>query len=108
QQMGVNDLFGGGDFLELAFVGRPAHPLRLGDVIADAFIRSELSPKLESAAQRPVMSHFALALVGEAIGLARREGEGAVGQVEFRRSPSRPRADKPPPPATEGLRRSHE
>jgi hypothetical protein len=32
--MGVNDLFGGGDFLEFAFVGRPAHPLRLGDVAA--------------------------------------------------------------------------
>ena len=81
--MRVDDLLGGADFRELPVVGSPAHPLRLRNVVADAAVRSKLAPQLEGAPQRPVMSRFALALVGEPIRLGRREGEGAVGQVEF-------------------------
>src|SRR5208337_2857090 len=94
QQMSVYDLFGGGDFLELAFVGWPAHPLRLGDEVPDATIRPEFAPQLESPPQRSVVRGFALRAIGEPLGLvlARREGEGAVGQVEFRGPPSCPRA----------------
>src|SRR5271166_1503127 len=105
QQMRVDDFLGGEDFLELPVVGSPAHPLWLGDIVADAAVRPELASQLEGAPQRPVMSRFALAAVGKPIRLARREGEGAVGQVEFRRSPSGPRADEPPPPPAERLGR---
>jgi hypothetical protein len=51
QQMGVDDLLGGGDFLELPIVGRPAHPLRLGHIVADAAVRPELAPKARRSAR---------------------------------------------------------
>jgi hypothetical protein len=53
-QVGVDDLLGDSDFLELAVIGWPSHPLRFGDVVADAAGRSELAPELESTSQSPV------------------------------------------------------
>jgi hypothetical protein len=76
--VGVYDLFGGEDFLELTVVGSPAHPLGFCDVIPDAAGRSELAPQLEGTPQSPFMGRFALAGVCEPVSLARGEGEGAV------------------------------
>jgi hypothetical protein len=42
--MGVDDLLGGEDFLELTVVGGYAHPLRLGNVAVEAACPSELAP----------------------------------------------------------------
>ena len=103
--MRVDDLLGGEDFIEPPIVGAQAHPFRLGDIIADAAVRPELAPQLEGAPKRPVVSGFALRSIGEPVGLARREGEGAVWQVELRRPPPCPRAHEPPPPAAQGLGR---
>ena len=50
QQMRVDDLLSGEDFRELPVVGWPAHPLRLGDVVADAAVRPKLAPQLKGAA----------------------------------------------------------
>jgi hypothetical protein len=88
-----------------ALEGRPAHPLGFGDVVADAALRSKLAPELESTPQSPFMGRFALAGVCEPVSLARCEGEGAIGQIELRRSPSCPRAYEPLSSAPEGLRR---
>ena len=55
QQMCVDDLFGGVDFLELPVVGRPAHPFRFRDVVSNSAVRSELAPQLESTPQSPIM-----------------------------------------------------
>jgi hypothetical protein len=96
---------GGGDFLELAFVGWPPHPFRFGDEVADASLRPELTPQLESPPRGPIMGLFALGCVSELVSLARGEGERAIRQIEFRSSPPCPRAEKPPPPASKGLRR---
>src|SRR5271165_3092420 len=75
QQMRVDDFLRGEDFLELPVVGWPAHPLRLGDIVADAAVRPELSSQLEGAPQRPVVRGFALRAIGEPVSLARREAE---------------------------------
>jgi hypothetical protein len=50
------------------------------------------------------MGLFALADIGEPVGLARGEREFAIRQIEFRRSPSCLRTDEPPSAAAEGLR----
>jgi hypothetical protein len=103
--MRVDDLLEGEDFLELPIVSSPAHPLWFCHVIADSAFRSKPPPQLEGAPQGPIMSGFALAGIGEPVGPARREGEGAVGQVEFRRPRARAGAYEPPPSAAEGLGR---
>ncbi len=66
--MGVDDLLGGEDFLELSIVGRPAHPLRLGNVVTDSAVRPELAPQLEGAPQRPVVRGFTLRAIGKPVG----------------------------------------
>lgn len=106
RQMGVHDLFGGDDFLELAVEveGRPTHPLRLQNVIADATISPELAPQFEGSAQGAVVLGFPLRSIGEPVRLSRRETEGANGQVELCGPSPRPRTDPPPSPAAEGLR----
>ena len=53
--MGVDDFLGGENFLELSVVGRPAHPFRLGYIVAYAAISPELAPQLEGATQRPIV-----------------------------------------------------
>jgi hypothetical protein len=45
--MGVDDLLGAEDFLELSVIGRPAHPFRLGHILAYATISPELATQLE-------------------------------------------------------------
>ena len=62
--MGVDDLLGGEDFLELSVVGRLAHPFRLGHIVAYATISPELAPQLEGATQRPVVWGFPLRAIG--------------------------------------------
>ena len=54
------------------------------------------------------MGLFALADIGEPVGLAQGEREFAIRQIEFRRSPSCLRTDEPLSAAAEGLRRSCE
>jgi hypothetical protein len=70
--MGVDDFLGGEDFLELSVVGRPAHPFRLGYIVAYAAISPELAPQLEGATQRPIVRGFALRAIGEPVRLAQR------------------------------------
>ena len=103
-QVGVDNAFCGENFLELAVVGRPAHPFRLGHIVAYAAISAELAAQFERAPQSTIVSGFALRAIGEALGLAGCKGEGAVRQIELRRPPACPRADEPPPLASEGLR----
>jgi hypothetical protein len=67
RQLGVDDLLGTGDFLKLTVVGWPAHPFWFGDVVANATIRSELAPQLESTAQGSIVRRSALAVVGEPV-----------------------------------------
>jgi hypothetical protein len=107
-QMSVDHAFRGENFLELAVVGRPAHPFRLGHVVAYAAITAELAAQFERAPQSAIVRGFSLRAIDEAVGLAGREGEGVVWQIEVRRPPARPGADEPPPSAPKGLRRRRE
>ena len=70
--MGVDDLLEGSDFFELTVIGRPAHPFRLGYIVAYAAISPELAPQLEGATQRPIVRGFALRAIGEPVRLAQR------------------------------------
>jgi hypothetical protein len=73
----IHDLFRLVDSRHGALVCSPAHPLWLRHEVPDATVRPELAPQLECAPQGPIMSGFALAGIGEPVGPARREGEGA-------------------------------
>src|ERR1700677_4287833 len=101
--VGLHGLFRLVDSRRGAVISPPTHPLRLCYVISDPALSPELASQLECAPQGPIMSGFALAGIGEPVGPARREGEGAVGQVEFRRPRARAGAYEPPPSAAEGL-----
>jgi hypothetical protein len=102
--MRIHDFFRPVDMRHRALKGLPAHPFRFRDVLTDTAIRAELGAQLESTPERPFMRGFALASVCEAISLARREGEGPIGEIELRRSLSGSRTNEPPP-APEGLER---
>jgi hypothetical protein len=104
-QVSVDDAFRGENFVELAVVGWPAHAFRFGDVVANAARSFEFAAQFEGAPQSAIVGRFALRAVGESVSLARREGEGAVRQIQFRCSPFRPRADEPPSPTAERLSR---
>jgi hypothetical protein len=51
-QVGVDNAFCGENFLKLAVVGRPAHPFRLGHIVAYAAIGAELPAQFERAPQK--------------------------------------------------------